>query len=95
MKHIAVLLAFLMMIGSQVSAADTDDLRKLKDTDFCQECDLALADLKGANLKGANLNGADLSGANLKDANLSYAFMKGAILCNTTMRDGSVIYSGC
>ena len=85
MKHIAILLAFLMMIGSQVSAADTDDLRKLKDTDFCQECDLALADLKGANL----------SGANLKDANLSYAFMKGAILCNTTMRDGSVIYSGC
>ena len=90
MKHIAILLAFLMMIGSQVSAFDPDDLRKLKDTDFCQECDLALADLKGA-----NLNGADLSGANLKDANLSYAFMKGAILCNTTMRDGSVIYSGC
>ena len=90
MKHIAILLAFLMMIGSQVSAADPADLRKLKDTDICQECDLALADLKGA-----NQNGADLSGANLKDANLSYAFMKGAILCNTTMRDGSVIYSGC
>ena len=90
MKHLTALIAFLMMIGSQVSAFDPDDLRKLKDTGFCQECDLALTDLKGA-----NLNGADLSGANLKDANLSYAFMKGAILCNTTMRDGSVIYSGC
>ena len=32
----------------------------------------------------------DLTDANLKGANL-----KGAILCNTTMPDGSVIYSGC
>ena len=57
-------MAFLMMIGSQVSAADPDDLRKLKDTGFCQECDLALADLKGANLNGADLKRANLKGAN-------------------------------
>ena len=37
----------------------------------------------------------DLTGANLRDANLSYAKMNGAILCNTTMPDGLVIYSGC
>ena len=53
------------------------------------------ANLKGANLKGANLAGANLDGANLNEARLSYAYMKGAILCNTTMPDGSVIYSGC
>ena len=35
--------------------------------------------------KGAKLRGADLTGV----------YMKGAILCNTTMPDGSVIYSGC
>ena len=32
----------------------------------------------------------DLKGADLWSAN-----MQGAILCNTTMPDGSVIYSGC
>ena len=31
----------------------------------------------------------------LTDANLDYAMMKGVIFCNTTMPDGSVIYSGC
>jgi hypothetical protein len=31
----------------------------------------------------------------LKDATLNYTYMNGAILCNTTMPDGSVIYSGC
>ena len=71
-------------------AFDTDDLKKLKDTGECMQCDL-----REANLVGANLVGADLSGANLKDANVNLARMKGAILCNTTMPDGSMIYSGC
>ena len=31
----------------------------------------------------------------LTNANLFGAIMQGAILCNTTMPDGSVIYSGC
>ena len=31
----------------------------------------------------------------LRGAILTYATMTGAILCNTTMPDGSVIYSGC
>jgi hypothetical protein len=66
-------------------AFDADDLKKLKDTGECTQCDL----------REANLEGADLSGANLKDANLNLARMKGAILCNTTMPDGSMIYSGC
>ena len=36
-----------------------------------------------------------LSGADLSEANLRFADLNGAILCNTTMPDGSVIYSGC
>mgnify|MGYP000692773318 CR=1 FL=1 len=89
-KHLTVLIAFLMMIGSQVSAVDPDDKQKLEDTKQCAQCNLEAADLRGANLFGA-----DLGGANLRDANLDFAYMNGAILCNTTMPDGSVIYSGC
>ena len=37
----------------------------------------------------------NLSGANLYNANLSRARMRGAILCNTTMLNGSVAYSSC
>jgi uncharacterized protein YjbI with pentapeptide repeats len=62
--------------------------------------DLRNANLRGANLRVANLSGADLNGADLRFANLNgadlkSANMKGAVLCNTTMPDGSVIYSGC
>ena len=57
--------------------------------------DLRHTDLAYANLKRADLKGADLSIAKLSGADLSYAIMNGAILCNTTMPDGSVIYSGC
>jgi len=59
---------------------DPADLQRLIDTGDCVECDLS---------------GADLIGADLKNAFLRFVRMKGAILCNTTMRDGSVIYSGC
>ena len=61
---------------------------------------LADGNLMGANLSGANLGKAslweaNLNGANLRDADLTYAIMPDVILCNTTMPDGSVIYSGC
>ena len=68
------------MFASSASAYDPADLQKLKDTGNCGECDLT---------------GANLTGASLRDAKLNYAIMNGAILCNTTMPDGSVIYSGC
>mgnify|MGYP003121719385 FL=1 len=93
------------MFASSASAFDPDDLQKLKDTNKCADCDLSGADLsvaylsranlEGANLSGANLRGADLGGADLRSAVLASAYMNGAILCNTTMPDGSVIYSGC
>jgi uncharacterized protein YjbI with pentapeptide repeats len=57
--------------------------------------DLSGSILHGADLSVADLRGADLSGALLDEANLKRAIMNGAILCNTTMPDGSVIYSGC
>ena len=37
----------------------------------------------------------DLTDANLEGATLELAMMRGGILCNTTIPDGSVIYSGC
>ncbi|MDA9053404.1 pentapeptide repeat-containing protein [Planktomarina temperata] len=70
MKQLTVPIAFLMTIGSQVSAFDHADLQRLIDTGDCAAC--------------------DLEGADLTDAN-----MEGVIFCNTTMPDGSVIYSGC
>ena len=78
------------MFASNASAFDPDDLRKLLDRNVCAQCDLRGADLLAADLFGADLRGADLFGANLASAN-----MNGAFLCNTTMPDGSVIYSGC
>ena len=60
-----------------------------------KDADLWGADLSKADLSKANLKGADLSGANLRDAYLYYAIMNSVILCNTTMPDGSVTYSGC
>ena len=46
MKHIAVLLAFLMMIGSQASAFDPAHLQRLIDTGDCAECRLRAANLR-------------------------------------------------
>ena len=57
--------------------------------------ELRIANLSGANLPGARLNGADLRSANLSGADLIMTYMNDAILCNTTMPNGSVIYNGC
>ena len=98
------------LVGSSASAADPEHLKKLKDTNECVGCDLtkaflfkanlrnadlSKANLFNANLRNADLRFADLSGANLSGAKLSLALINGAILCNTTMPDGSVLYSGC
>ena len=53
------------------------------------------ANLSGANLAYADLNGANLAGADLESARLGRFDLRGAILCNTIMPDGLVIYSGC
>ena len=87
-----VSLCFFLMVGLswQVGAYDVVQLKKLKALGSCPSCDLSMANLKRANLTDTNLSGADLSRAILKGTQ-----MCGAILCNTTMPDGSVVYSGC
>ena len=83
------------LTASGASAFDPEDIQKLKDTNECVGCDLSRANMREATLSSANLSEANLTGANLTGADLSYAIMQGAILCNTTLPDGSVIYSGC
>ena len=78
------------MFASSASAFDPADLQKLMDRNECVKCDLS-----GANLAYADLNGANLAGADLESARLGRFDLRGAILCNTIMPDGSVIYSGC
>ena len=114
-RKLTALTVAVSFMASGALALDPADLKKLKETGECMECDLSAAglsrtrlrsaklkgaDLRRANMSGADLfiadlSGADLSGANLSGANLNGTFMNGAILCNTTMPDGSVIYSGC
>ena len=53
------------------------------------------AGLRNADLSGANLSGANLAGSNLSGTNLNQDYMIGAILCNTTMPDGSVFDNSC
>lgn len=101
-------LPVLCLVGAfahPAMAYDEGDLARVLDSKSCTECDLSGADLSGRSLRGAKLARADLSGANLSgtdltDADLSGAKLfgvrrSGAILCNTTTADGSVIYSGC
>jgi uncharacterized protein YjbI with pentapeptide repeats len=75
-----MVIAFWFACAGPTLAFDADHLAKVKAGEDCIGCDLT-----GANLYGADLTDADLSGAK----------MRGAILCNTTVSDGSVIYSGC
>ena len=61
---------------------------------------LTNADLVGANLSDSDLRGtvflgADLSNANLKGAHTLGTKFTGVILCNTTMPEGYVEFSGC
>ena len=57
MKHLSLLIAFLITAGSQVSAFDPADLQRLMDTKKCSRCSLTDTDLYRANLADANLAG--------------------------------------
>jgi uncharacterized protein YjbI with pentapeptide repeats len=72
-KHLTVLIAFLMMIGSQVSAVDPDDKQKLEDTKQCAQCNLEAADLRGANLEGAKMKGAIFCNTIMPDGSVIYS----------------------
>jgi uncharacterized protein YjbI with pentapeptide repeats len=87
MKRIlAAITVAATLIASSASAFDPVHFKRLKETGVCWiDC----------NLRGADLRGADLSNAYLYGSMLSNAYLKGVILCNTTMPDGSVLYTGC
>ena len=86
MKQIlATITVAVTLVATSASAFDPVHLKRLKETNECVGCELSKANLRFADLSGANLSGADLS----------LALINGAILCNTTMPDGSVLYSGC
>jgi hypothetical protein len=91
----------ISIFAYNASAADPDDLQKLKDTNICFRCDLDAtylqdadlqgadlfkADLSGANLYNANLKSVDLSSANLRIANLEGANLSGANLKNAILK---------
>ena len=59
------------LVASIASAFDPADLKTLKETNECIECDLTLIDLSDENLSGANLSKTDLTNAYLVGANLS------------------------
>ena len=81
------------LVGANLWSADLKgaNLRYAK----LEGANLEEANLKDADLLRANLRDANLDGAYLKGANTKFAAMKGAILCNTTMPDGRIEYSGC
>ena len=70
---VTMVLMIGMLSASGVYGFSYEDLRNLKITNQCPNCDLEGANLSSANLSGANLYKADLRKANLSNANLSGA----------------------
>ena len=89
-RLLAKITVAVTLVATSASVFNPVHLKRLKETNECVGCELS-----NANLSNANLRFADLSGANLSGADLGLALINGAILCNTTMPDGSVLYSGC
>ncbi len=89
------------LTGADLSGAN------LQQTDF-SKARLVGSIFSEANLEGANLTGVDLTGVKLQKANLTRANLKdttgidleslkkaNAILCKTTLPDGTIESSGC
>lgn len=89
------------LTGADLSGAN------LQQTDF-SKARLVASIFSEANLEGANLTGVDLTGVELQKANLTRANLKdttgidleslkkaNAILCKTTLPDGTIESSGC
>jgi uncharacterized protein YjbI with pentapeptide repeats len=90
---LAVIFSFLfsvLFLSVELYAYKESDLKKLKDTKKCLECDLSKANLKEANLNNIQLNGANLRKANLTNvrlrmANLYVTDLSGANLSNADL----------
>jgi uncharacterized protein YjbI with pentapeptide repeats len=76
-----------ILLFNSVSAYNPEELRRLRDTGNCPNCDLRGADLRGADLRGADLSGADLSGADLSGADLRGATLNGVDFSGANLSD--------
>ena len=63
----------VILLASTTLAFDPDDLKKLKETNKCVECDLSESDLSDLSLIDANLRRANLEGADLARAEIGRA----------------------
>jgi len=79
-------LSMILALATPGLAANPEDIKTLKRTGQCPNCDLSYANLDGRNLKGADLQGANLNAATLRGANLSGANLTGATLTNADLR---------
>ena len=84
MKKLLLLVLLLFSVIGTTSAGEVE-IRKLKESNTCVNCDLRQANLSWENLSGANLSWADLKGANLKGANLTGANLTGAYLAKANL----------
>ena len=86
MKRLLVAITVaLTLVASYASAFDPEDLKKLEETNNCEDCDLSEADLReifswsaqeslrGADLSYANMSGTLMVGIKLDRANLTRA----------------------
>lgn len=81
--------ATVLLLGLGVTtpaySQNSNDLKQLLETRFCQGCDLRGANLSGAHLIGVDLRNANLAGANLANVNLEGADLKGANLTSANL----------
>lgn len=69
-----------------VTAANLEDVERLKSTGSCAGCDLSEAVLSGLRFEDADLSGANLRGANLYGSTLTGANLDGAVLTRANLR---------
>ncbi|HAN73398.1 MAG TPA: pentapeptide repeat-containing protein [Planktothrix sp. UBA10369] len=72
-------------VATPAYSQNSNDLKQLLETRFCQGCDLRGANLSGAHLIGVDLRNANLAGANLANINLEGADLKGANLTSANL----------
>ena len=100
MKRISILA--IAMLPMAVVAGSPEDMKTLKNTQVCENCDFAGSDLRWANvyaaelggapnLVGAVMNGSNFVGANFYGANLEAAQFVDAILTDADLRWTSLL----
>ena len=78
MKHLfsmPVICLLLAGLSWEVDAFSEEDLKKLKATGNCVQCDLSGADLWSEDLSGADLTQVNLAKANLTKTNLTLSLI--------------------